>query len=118
MWKGDKAEATAPIQTVNTETLRVLKQTMGGRGRTWETLGVGPTGAGREQALEGNPQVPELGAREEDASSTETRSHAEGAPEMFSASFCEPVPPLCFTPLSPDLCCKPLKAWDGANSMP
>lgn len=68
MWKGDKAEATAPIQTVNTETLKALKHMMGGRGRVWETLGVGSTGAWREQGLEGNSQVPHLGAREEDVS--------------------------------------------------
>lgn len=79
---------------------------------------MGSTGAGREEGLEANSQVPHLGVPERKMlPSTVTRNHVEGTLEMFSASFREPVPPLCFSLPSPELCCTSLKAWDGANSM-
>lgn len=118
MWKGDEAEATAPIQTVNAETLKGLKAHDGRKGqglgdfRRWA-----PQGLGERKGLRLTPRFPTWVPERKMLPSTVTRNHVEGTLEMFSASFREPVPPLCFSLPSPELCCTSLKAWDGANSM-
>ena len=98
MWKGDKAEATAPIQTDNAETLKGLKAHDGRKGqglgdfRRWA-----PQGLGERKGSRLTPRFTTWVPERKMLPSPVTRNHAEGALEMFSALFREPVPALCFS---------------------
>lgn len=93
-----EAEATAPTQTVNAETLKGLKAHDGRKGqglgdfRRWA-----PQGLGERKGLRLTPSFPTWVPERKMLPSTVTRNHVEGALEMFSASFREPVPLLCFS---------------------